>query len=940
MTNYWRRLLAFMLIGLFLYWPLYAQAAPGDLDVAFGTERLVKTPFADFDAYLQAIAVQPDGKIIAAGNAAEALGINANFALARYNPNGTLDASFGIGGQKTTDFSGFQDSATAMAIQPDGRIILVGYSLSAEGDAHRDFALARYHADGSLDFGFGAGGKVTTDFSGLTDTALAIALQADGKIIVAGSSVNTRESAALVRYNVDGSLDNSFGIGGKLTLASVISFTGIAVQPDGKIVASGYAITVTPKINYDFAVVRFNPAGSLDAAFGNQGSVTTDFAGNDDDCQALALSADGKIIVGGRANRHPLTAPVEVDFAIARYNNDGSLDASFGNGGKVITDFIQQDWISSIALRADGKLVALGRFSGTFPSFSVSIARYNPNGSLDASFGAAGKLQTSIEINVEMLAVALQPDGKMIAGGTGFMLVRYNPDGSRDPDFHSRGKTSTDFIGKNDEAYAVALQSDGKIVAAGTSINSDGDPVFALARYNPDSTLDTSFGVGGKVIDDAGLYAFALLIQPDGKIIAGGRSSEGVFALVRFNADGSLDKTFGKRGKVVTDMLGQDDLRALLLQPDGRIVAVGAGHIGLFGVARFVIARYHSDGSLDSSFGQAGKAIAPEASRDDLALAAALQPDGKIVVAGSTQARREVTDTIKQFVVARFNVDGTPDNSFGDRGRLSKAITPYGSEARALAIRRDGKIVAAGYGESNTPFLHEDFALIRCTSDGHLDDGFGAGGVVTTDFKNRYDIISGIALAADGKTVAAGKSSGITIGYALAAYHDDGSLDADFGAGGTVITRFKGGDSHANAMVLSAAGKIIAAGATRVENQQYDFALFSYEGFLPEAPVGPSYDLCVQDENTGNVLQVNSQTGDYQFINCGTPGATLTGRGKLKLKKAGCLIKLNQVLSDREVSASINRCKQTGAAAIRLTATGQSFALADGNVMNNTCACP
>jgi len=938
MTNYWRRLLALTLIGLFLYWPLYAQAAPGDLDLAFGTEQFVRTPFADYDGYLQALAVQPDGKILAAGDGIGDRLFNADFALARYNPNGTLDASFGIGGQRTTEFSGFQDSATAMVIQPDGKIILAGYSLSAEGFDHSDFALARYHADGSLDFGFGTGGKVTTDFSGLSDTASAIALQPDGKIIVAGSSVNTRESAALVRYNVDGSLDSSFGIAGKLTLASVISFTAVAVQPGGKIVASGYALTAST-INYDFAVVRFNPTGSLDAAFGNQGSVTTDFSGNGDDSQSLALSADGKIIVGGRANRNPSTAPVQVDFAIARYNDDGSLDASFGSGGKVMTDFIQQDWISSIALQSDGKLVALGRYTGEFPSFSISLARYNPNGSLDASFGTAGKLRVAIGMNTEMLAVALQPDGRIIAGGSGFTLMRYNADGSRDLDFHSRGKTSTDFVGKDDEAFAVAIQSDGKIVAAGTAANSDGDRAFALARYNPDGTLDTGFGSGGKIMDDVGVYAFALLVQPDGKIIAGGRSSTGKFALMRFNADGSLDKTFGKRGIVMTEMLGQDDLRALLLQPDGRIIAVGAGHVGLFGVARFVIARYHSDGSLDSSFGEAGKAIAPEVSRDDLALAAALQPDGKIVVAGSTQARREVTDTVKQFVIARFNFDGTPDNHFADAGRLTKAVTPYGSEARALAIRRDGKIVAAGYGESNTPFLHEDFALVRCTADGSLDDGFGAGGVVTTDFKNRYDIIGGIAPATGGKTIVAGKSSGISTGFALAVYNDDGSLDAGFGLGGTVTTRFLG-DSHANAMALSAGGKIIAVGATRVQNQQDDFAVFSYEGYLPEEPVSPSYDLCVQDESTGNVLKVNSATGDYQFIKCGTPGAMLTGRGKLKLKKAGCLIKLSQFLSDREVSASINRCKQTGSAAISITTTGQSFALTDGNITNNTCACP
>ena len=239
------RLFVLSLIGMLVCWPLpeSTHAAAGDLDPTFGTETLVNTNFSDDFSYVQAIAAQPDGKIIAAGTAGS---INkGGFALARYNVDGTLDRGFGVGGMTTTDFFGFEDRAWGIALQPDGKIILAGSSEVVAGIDGHDFAVARYNADGSLDTSFGAGGKVTIDFFGLSDVARAVALQPDGKIILAGSAVNTSEHFALTRHNVDGSLDASFGIGGKVTTDSFesVSVAAVSLQPDGKIGVSRVLVT-------------------------------------------------------------------------------------------------------------------------------------------------------------------------------------------------------------------------------------------------------------------------------------------------------------------------------------------------------------------------------------------------------------------------------------------------------------------------------------------------------------------------------------------------------------------------------------------------------------------------------------------------------------------------------------------------------------------------
>jgi uncharacterized delta-60 repeat protein len=302
--------------------PASAAAAAGDLDPSFGSGGLVTTDFGGRGDFDLAVALQPDGKIVAAGNSS-ALGVfSVSFALARYNSDGTPDASFGTGGTVLTSFGGRLSAASDVVVQPDGKVVAVGL---ADGD----FGVARYNPDGTLDATFGTGGLVKTDFGGC-DQGQAVALQPDGKIVAVGLVCG---AIGVARYNPDGSLDTAFGSGGKVITDASSSFDGAfdVLVSGGKIVVGGGSGNY-PFGDSDFQLVRYNPDGSLDGSFGNSGIVTTDFGGSDT-AFGIALAAGGKVVATGATK-----GAEPSDVAVARYSADGSLDSSFGSGGTITTD--------------------------------------------------------------------------------------------------------------------------------------------------------------------------------------------------------------------------------------------------------------------------------------------------------------------------------------------------------------------------------------------------------------------------------------------------------------------------------------------------------------------------------------------------------------------------------------------------------------------------
>jgi uncharacterized delta-60 repeat protein len=401
-------------------------------------------------------------------------------------PPGDLDTTFDGDGRVTTDIAGSTDQGFAVALQADGKIVAAGVAVVS---GMEDFALARYNSDGSLDPTFDGDGLATTDFGGNLDQVLGVAVQANGKIVAAGrADVSGTFDFALARYNTDGSLDTTFDGDGKVTtdLAGSVNDQAfeVAIQGDGKILAAGVADVSG---NNDFALARYNSDGSLDTGFDGDGKVTTDFAsGSFDQAFGVALQTDGKIVAAGVAD-----VSGDNDFALARYNSTGSLDATFDTDGKVTTDFASGsfDQAFGVALQTDGKIATAG-LASVSGNAQFALARYKSDGSLDAAFDTDGKVTTDFAGDFDQaFAMTLQPDGKIVAAGAAivsgtveFALARYNTDGSLNTTFSGDGKVTTDFAGMDDVAFGVAIQPNGRIVAAGR-INNSGNYDFGLARY-------------------------------------------------------------------------------------------------------------------------------------------------------------------------------------------------------------------------------------------------------------------------------------------------------------------------------------------------------------------------------------------------------------------------------------------------------------------------
>ena len=357
----------------------------------------------------------------------------------------------------------------------------------------------------------------------------------------------------------------------------------VAVQPDGKIVVVGF--TRLSHYALDRVLVRYTVTGKLDPSFGRGGRVVTvDQEG--ETASAVAIQPDGKIVVAGRSGNH---------LALLRYTTRGTLDPSFGSGGKVVPDLPFLDVEYQLALQRDGRIVAAGTGgeeylrTSDFADADFLVARFTSNGTVDTSFGSGGVAQTNFGGDDELTAIAIQPDGKIVAAGSSdddFALARYTAAGKPDTTFGRGGKVSTRGA---DGAFALAIQTDGKIIAAGTFAFHD----FALLRYTMRGRLDATFGAGGKVVtnlgaDDEGAWAVA--IQNDGRIVAAG-DSRGDFALVRYTTAGKRDPTFGKGGQVLNRFGGADSVSGLALQKDGKIVAAGSSNSG-DDRGNFALARY------------------------------------------------------------------------------------------------------------------------------------------------------------------------------------------------------------------------------------------------------------------------------------------------------------------------------------------------------------
>jgi uncharacterized delta-60 repeat protein len=457
--------------------------------------------------------------------------------------SGTPDPAFGVLGRSITTFDTNYDEAFAVALQSDGKIVVAGATDNPNGDLN--FAVIRHNPDGSLDPSFGSSGAVITNFrtdvpdgdpddpnttrKNSEDTARAVGIQPDGKIIVAGiSNAPAGDSNfALIRYNPDGSVDPTFGDNSIFPGTTLLDFRdnwvdegrAMVFQPDGKIIVAGYS-TAPTGVDGNFALVRYDANGILDPTFGDNtffpGTILTDFGGGTfDGANAVAVLPNGQLVAAGLVGFGGAGTECDQAFGLVRYNN-GVPDTGFGVDNRVVTCLRgDRAQANAVVVQSTGQIVAVGRTNGPNGDFNFTLARYNSDGSLDATFN---------------------PDS-------------INP-GISITDFDNRADGEGGSERSFDEALAAAIQADGRIVAAGTSnapIEVD-NTNFAVTRYTPDGIAITDFGTNNRVLTDvtntSGNHvtnsstdrANAIAIQPDGLIVVvGGTDSPVISGSSDFN---------------------------------------------------------------------------------------------------------------------------------------------------------------------------------------------------------------------------------------------------------------------------------------------------------------------------------------------------------------------------------------------------------------------
>ena len=448
---------------------------------------------------------------------------------------------------------------------------------------------------------------------------------------------------------------------------------------------------------------------------------------------------------------------------LIRLKSNGDLDTTFDGDGILFSPYEEYfDSIEDVLVQNDGKIVAPGSIGR-----QMAVARYFDNGSLDMTFGNSGEV-TCTPGNSVANALILQLDGKIVVGGyTGYQsgsdwtLLRYDADGILDTDFDGDGIVMTTFFGDSagNRAQALALQPDGKIVAAGKAfldVWPYGRYGLGLVRYHPDGSLDVDFADNGKLsqyidinIEDEN---HALTIQSDGKILVAGEIDD-AFAVVRFNSDGTLDEPFGVDGIAIADFDNSATAYDIAIQPDGKIVVVGQAYIAGEYTNGFGVARFQSNGILDSNFGTDGKVTATFF-QGKSAYAVVIQDDGKILVGGEADSDEEKSNS--EFALLRYNENGTLDATFGNGGRAFTGWQDYSLDGiRDLSLLVDGKILAVG---NTSDWYNGDMAMARYNTNGTLDKSFSYDGKVHADFGATNDRARAIAVQSDGKIVIAGST--------------------------------------------------------------------------------------------------------------------------------------------------------------------------------------
>jgi uncharacterized delta-60 repeat protein len=828
-------------MGALLLCLLGAAIAVGatGVDPGFGRRGVVLTGFGSHvdvrDHSAKEITVEPSGKVV--------LGITGPrgiFTVERLTATGAPDRGFGDAGVVTAAING-----QAMAVTPVGGVVVVGSQ--GEDNPGRDIAVTKYGPDGQVDRSFGHHGTYRLD-AGLEDFGEAVALQPDGTIVVAGRSqcpgrtrhcpYETSSRLVLLRLSPDGRLLSRTD-----RRLSSTDPVGMAVAADGRIlVATAAAGRYRPPL-----LIAFDRTGKLATSFGHKGSVQVVPSPA---APTLTLAADGDPLYASN--------PYSPDTRVHRLLPDGSPDGSFGKDGAVAckptrNQYGEANW-TGFAPESDGKLLIAGG------NGDCALARYLPDGSLDPSFGEGGRVEASVALGGRVEGVAAGPRESALVlrwqVGVGFRLARFLADGSVDRSFGRGGLATVKVKARTfDQVNALLPLHKGRLLAVGSSQCGDWScGEFALARYLPDGSLDRSFGRRGLVTTPfAGeAVATSAAIQPDRDIVvagtvgvrAAGELHETRPTLARYRPGGDIDNGFGEGGIVTLPARKGEDVRfnGVAIAPGGDIVAVGeadcrrekrCGPRYCAECSDFFVARFGPHGALDRAFGQRGvlRIRFPRSHEyNDAARAVAIRPDGRIVIAGHAWQGG--------FALVRLLPDGRRDPSFGHHGIVNTyfAITLHGEGGKpfdlgvprrgyALRLLADGRIlVAGGLVAPNQAQAHpaNHGVVARYLADGRLDPSFGDGGITEIDGL----AIRALTVDRCGQTVVAGAASKdrSPTGFGAARLLPSGAIDHRFGAPSVQLHLGTGTESRANAIALSG-DRVVLGGVASNDGAGDEFAL-------------------------------------------------------------------------------------------------------------------
>jgi uncharacterized delta-60 repeat protein len=643
----------------------------GQADNTFGTNSWVRFPyFPSTTSYLFAVQIQADGKILTNGNDN---GYNRGYFISRLMPNGAFDKT--LSGTGTIKSAPNRPLYGAIAL-PDGSILASGGLTGQTSNitTQTDF-FERFLPDGTPDAAFGNNGiaEPMLPDSWIPFGVVIPQIAADGSyygsVAVAPTPDNTYD-AAFFHVKLDGSFDDSFGTDGynlvDFTGAQRIKTLGAAVQPDGKLLVSAY------KTDYasDAVVARFNVDGSPDVSFGTGGIARVDFGGNSDIAFAIALQPDGKILLAGRSDNDPLK-PTDVHFAIARINPDGSMDATFGNKGISINDFgARTEWINRIAIASDGTIYAGGLRQVPSTASKAELLHYLKDGTLDQAFGTSGMLDVPVANGLTVSALQITRDGGLLLGGP------------------LNGGTTQSF-------YTVHLNSDG--------------------------SLDTGFGNNGTFTIDSGYnYApmFTLLREApeavNGRFYAVVGTGAAKLIVKRFLGNGTIDTSYGNSGTGQMTLTSADTLNGATITPSGQVIAVGTRRTtGTKATNVFLTARLNAAGQPDASFGTGAVSTVNFTGTGPLASAiatnVAITDTGRIDVVGTSSTNSGLYGV--SFAVARLlGADGVPPTATGTPDATGTSLTFTFSEAVVPTLKASDLVVQSASHPDNTPLVATTFA--------------------------------------------------------------------------------------------------------------------------------------------------------------------------------------------------------------------------------------